>query len=55
MIPKENLNCSMICGQIWLNPILDDCQSTYLSNLKRKTLMQIVKKKKEKNHFIYCG
>ncbi len=54
MIPKENLNCFTICGQIWLNPILDDYQSTYLANLKRKTLIQIVNKKK-KNHFIYCG
>ncbi len=25
----------MIDGQIWQNPILDDCQSNYLANLKR--------------------
>jgi hypothetical protein len=44
----------MICGQILLNLILDDYQSTYLANLKRKALIQIIKKK-AKNHFIYCG
>jgi hypothetical protein len=52
MIPKENLICSMNCGQIWLNPILDDCQSTYLANLKRKTLIQIIKKKAKKPFYL---
>jgi hypothetical protein len=26
----------MMCSQIWLNPLLKDFQSTYLTNLKKK-------------------
>jgi hypothetical protein len=30
----------MIYSQIWQNPLLDDCQSTNLTNLSKETLMK---------------
>jgi hypothetical protein len=30
---EKNLHCSMTCSQIWLSPLLDDLQSTYLTIL----------------------
>jgi hypothetical protein len=39
-VPQKNLLSSMTCPQIRLSPLVDDCQSTYLTKLKRKTLVQ---------------
>jgi hypothetical protein len=39
-VPQKNLLSSMTCSQIQLSPLVDDCQSTYLTKLKRKTLVQ---------------
>jgi hypothetical protein len=36
---KKLLLLSLISSQIWLTPLMDNCQSTYLRNLKRKTLV----------------
>jgi hypothetical protein len=37
---------------MWLIPLVDDCQSTYLTKLKRKTLTMSVKKGKLLAHEI---
>jgi hypothetical protein len=39
-VPQKNLLSSVTCSQIRLSPLVDDCQSTYLTKLKRKTLVQ---------------
>jgi hypothetical protein len=39
-VPQKNLLSSMTCSQIRLSPLVHDCQSTYLTKLKRKTLVQ---------------
>ncbi len=33
---QKFLLSSMICSQIWLSPLLDDCQYTYLTNFIKK-------------------
>jgi hypothetical protein len=38
-------------SQIWLNPLLDDCQTTYTTNLKKEK----EKEKKKKKDLSGCG
>jgi hypothetical protein len=33
--PKKNSTCRLTFSQIWLIPLVDDCQSTYLTQLKK--------------------
>jgi len=33
---KTILLCSLACSQTWLSPLLEACQSTYLTNLRKK-------------------
>jgi hypothetical protein len=33
--PKKNSTCWLTFSQIWLIPLVDDCQSTYLTQLKK--------------------
>jgi hypothetical protein len=34
---KQKKKISMTYSQIWLSPLVDDCQSTYAINLKKET------------------
>jgi hypothetical protein len=43
----------MIYSQIWQNPLLDDCQSTNLTNLNKETLMKF--SVSFGGEFLHCG
>jgi hypothetical protein len=42
---KKNLLFSLSCSQVWLNPLVEDRQSTYIMKLKKEK-----RKKKKRNH-----
>jgi hypothetical protein len=40
-------------SQIWLNPLLDDCQTTYTTNLKKEKEKEKKKKKEKEKRLVW--